>query len=76
MMEASQFIATIENRQGLKIACLEEIAWKQKWISDNTFEKAGYQMQKSCYGQYILDLLKEESNFTTKTISEKTMEEA
>lgn len=76
MMEASQFIATIENRQGLKIACLEEIAWKQKWISDNTFEQAGYQMQKSCYGQYILDLLKDEQNFSIKTISEKTTEKA
>lgn len=73
MMEASQFIATIENRQGLKIACLEEIAWRQNWIDDNMLEQAGHKMSKSCYGQYILDIIQEDltPNHMNTTITQQ-----
>ena len=60
LIEASRFISTIENRQGIKVACLEEIAWEQNWISDETFEQAGQKMKKNQYGQYILRRLKED----------------
>lgn len=57
MLEASQFIQTLEKRQGLKIACPEEIAWRNKWISDEQFAKLATPLAKSGYGQYMLDLL-------------------
>jgi glucose-1-phosphate thymidylyltransferase len=59
LLEASQFIATLENRQGLKIACPEEIAWRNKFISTEQFEKLAQPLVKSGYGQYMLRLLKE-----------------
>lgn len=57
MLEASQFIQTLEKRQGLKIACPEEIAWRNKWISDEQFAKLAKPLAKSGYGKYMLDLL-------------------
>ena len=57
MLEAANFIATIEHRQGFKIACLEEIAWKRGWIDDDTLRAAGQSMEKNIYGQYLLNLL-------------------
>ncbi len=59
MMEASQFIHTIENRQGLKVAAPEEIAWRHGWISDVQLERLAQPLAKSGYGQYLLRLLKE-----------------
>ncbi len=59
LIEASRFISTIENRQGIKVACLEEIAWEQNWISGELFERAGQKMKKNQYGQYILRRLRE-----------------
>ena len=59
LLEASAYVQTIEARQGLKVACLEEIAWRNKWISDSEFEQAGNFFSKTDYGQYILRLLKE-----------------
>lgn len=59
LLEASQFIATIENRQGLKVACLEEIAWQKEYISREQFEALAEPMGKSEYGLYIRKLLKE-----------------
>ena len=59
MMEASQFIHTIENRQGLKVAAPEEIAWRHGWINDMQLEKLAQALVKSGYGQYLLRLLKE-----------------
>ncbi len=59
LIESSRFISTIENRQGLKVACLEEIAWEQDWITDEVFEAAGRSMKKNQYGQYILNRLKD-----------------
>jgi len=59
MLEASQFIETIERRQGLKIACPEELAWRQGWIDSAALEALGRPLAKSGYGQYVLGLLKE-----------------
>lgn len=57
LLEASSYVQTIESRQGLKVACLEEIAWKRGWIDDAAMEKAGAFFAKTDYGQYILKLL-------------------
>ena len=59
MLEASQFISTIESRQGLKVACLEEIAWRNGWIDDAQLEKMAELLAKSGYGKYLRGLLKE-----------------
>ncbi|WP_296509203.1 glucose-1-phosphate thymidylyltransferase RfbA [Rhodoferax sp.] len=59
MLEASQFIHTIENRQGLKVACPEEIAWRSGWIDDTQLQALAQPLAKSGYGQYLLRLLKE-----------------
>lgn len=60
MLEASQFIATVENRQGLKVACLEEISYVQKWIDSGAVELLAQPLKKNAYGQYLLKLLKYE----------------
>ncbi|MBA2710833.1 MAG: glucose-1-phosphate thymidylyltransferase RfbA [Tatlockia sp.] len=59
MLEASHFISTIERRQGFKVACPEEIAWRQNWINDEQLEQLGFMLNKSSYGQYLLDLIKD-----------------
>jgi glucose-1-phosphate thymidylyltransferase len=59
LLEASQFIATLEHRQGLKIACPEEIAWRNGFISAGQFEKLAGPLIKNGYGQYMLRLLRE-----------------
>ena len=56
LLEASQFIATVEKRQGLKIACPEEIAWRLGWISDGDFEQLALRLGKSGYGSYLQKL--------------------
>jgi glucose-1-phosphate thymidylyltransferase len=60
MLEASQFIQTIERRQGLKVAAPEEIAWRQGWIDDAKLEQLALPLAKNGYGQYLLGLLKEQ----------------
>ena len=57
LLEASQFIATLENRQGLKIACPEEVAWRHRWIDDAQLDRLAQPLVKSGYGQYLLGLL-------------------
>ena len=57
MLEASQFISTIESRQGLKVACPEEISWRNGWIDDAKLEQSAQRLGKSGYGQYLLGLL-------------------
>ncbi|QIF46764.1 glucose-1-phosphate thymidylyltransferase RfbA [Proteus mirabilis] len=57
MHEASSFVQTIENVQGLKVACLEEIAWSQKWLSDDKLYIRSNLMNKNDYGKYLLSLL-------------------
>jgi glucose-1-phosphate thymidylyltransferase len=59
MLEASQFIYTIEHRQGLKVAAPEEVAWRSGWISNAQLEALAKPLAKSGYGQYLLRLLKE-----------------
>jgi len=59
-LPASQFIATLENRQGLKVACPEEIAYRQGWIDAAQLEKLAQPLTKSGYGQYLLRVLKEQ----------------
>lgn len=54
LMEAAQYIETIEKRQGLKVACLEEIGWEQGWITTEQFAEAGSALRKTEYGQYLL----------------------
>jgi glucose-1-phosphate thymidylyltransferase len=60
LLEASLFISTLEHRQGLKVACPEEISWRQKWITSAQVEQLAKPLAKNGYGQYLLRLLKEE----------------
>lgn len=57
LMQASQFIQVIEERQGLKIGCIEEVAWEMGYIDDAQLEKLGHKYIKSGYGEYLLRLL-------------------
>ena len=59
MLEAGQFIYTVEKRQGLKVAAPEEISWRNRWIDDAQLEKLAGTLGKSDYGQYLLRLLKD-----------------
>jgi len=58
LMEAGQFIETIEKRQGLKVACLEEIAYRMNYIDANQVKKLAAPLKKNGYGQYLLNLVK------------------
>jgi glucose-1-phosphate thymidylyltransferase len=59
LLEASQFIATLENRQGLKVACPEEIAYRRGWINASQLEKLAAPLSNNGYGQYLQRVLKE-----------------
>jgi glucose-1-phosphate thymidylyltransferase len=59
LIEAGQFVQTIEHRQGYKIACLEEIAYNNKWISKKQVLEIAKPLSKNGYGQYLIDLIKE-----------------
>ena len=59
-LEASAYVATIEKRQGLKVACLEEVAFRMGYIDASQIEKLAHPLIKSGYGQYLLDMLKYE----------------
>ena len=57
LMNASQFIQVIEKRQGLKVCCPEEIAWRNHWIDDDALRTLAEPLGKNGYGRYLLDLL-------------------
>jgi len=59
MLDASKFISTLESRQGLKVACPEEIAYRQEWIDAARLEELAQPLAKNGYGQYLLRLLKD-----------------
>ena len=59
LLEAGQFIATLQQRQGLKVSCPEEIAFRQGWIDRAQLETLGQALAKNGYGQYLLQILKE-----------------
>lgn len=59
LLDAGQFISTLERRQGLKVACPEEIAYRQNWISVEQLEQLAQPMLKNGYGQYLLRIIKE-----------------
>jgi glucose-1-phosphate thymidylyltransferase len=61
LIEAGQFIQTLEKRQGLKVCCPEEICWRNGWIDDRQLETVAASLGKSGYGQYLLRILREES---------------
>jgi len=58
LMQAGQFVQVIEERQGLKVGCIEEIAWRQGFITDQQLEELAAPLKKSGYGEYLLELLK------------------
>ena len=59
LLDASQFIATLENRQGVKVACPEEIAYRQRWIDAAQLERLAQPLAKNGYGKYLLRVLQE-----------------
>jgi len=62
LLEAAMFVETIEKRQGYKIACLEEIAWNNGWISNEQVMLTAKALSKNSYGQYLMDLIKGQIN--------------
>lgn len=57
LLEAGNYVETIQNRQGFYISCIEEIAWRNKWINNGQLRTLGNRLDKTAYGQYILSLL-------------------
>lgn len=57
LLQASDFVSIVQERQGLYIACIEEIAWRNGWISDEKLKQLGNELEKTDYGKYILKLL-------------------
>lgn len=59
LMQASQFVQVIENRQGLKVGCIEEIAWRKNFIDDEQLKKLATPLLKSGYGKYLMEILEQ-----------------
>ena len=57
MLQAAQFVATVQSRQGFYISCIEEIAWRKGWIDDGKLRQLGRELRMTDYGQYLLSLL-------------------
>jgi glucose-1-phosphate thymidylyltransferase len=62
LLDAAGFIATLQKRQGLMVACPEEIAYRQGWISTEAVQKVADQLKKNSYGQYLTKILNELSS--------------
>jgi glucose-1-phosphate thymidylyltransferase len=60
--EAASYIRTLEKRQGLKVGCPEEVAWRMGWINSEQLERLAQPLRKSGYGSYLLDLIKENTS--------------
>ena len=58
LFDASRFVEVVESRQGVQIACLEEIAWRKGWITDEDMLRLAEPMQRNAYGQYMINLVK------------------
>lgn len=58
LLEAANFVATIQNRQGFYVSCIEEIAWRNKWIDGQQLHALGKNLEKTAYGQYLMELAK------------------
>jgi len=58
LLEAAQFIATLQRRQGLMVACPEEIAYRQRWITAEDVERLAASLTKSGYGEFLLNMLR------------------
>lgn len=56
LLEASNFVATIQNRQGFRVSCIEEIAWRKGWINSSQLHRLGEQLGKTEYGRYLMEL--------------------
>ncbi|WP_263784973.1 glucose-1-phosphate thymidylyltransferase RfbA [Salinibacter grassmerensis] len=67
LLQAANFVQTIEERQGLKISCPEEVAWTQGWIEADDVVRIGRSMDNNAYGQYLLDLVERVRSDTTPT---------
>ena len=59
LLEASNFVATIQNRQGFYVSCVEEIAWRNGWIDNAKLMELGHKLEKTSYGKYLISLNKE-----------------
>ncbi len=57
LVDASSFVRSLEERQGLRICCPEEIAWRNGWLSDDALARAARRLEKSGYGRYLMSLL-------------------
>lgn len=62
LLEASNFVETIQNRQGYYISCIEEIAWRNGWVTDEQLYELGTALNKTKYGEYIINLINEKAN--------------
>ena len=58
LLDASNFVATIQSRQGFYVSCIEEIAWRNGWIDDARLHALGKRLEKTAYGQYLMELVK------------------
>ena len=70
LMEAGQYVATIERRQGLKIACPEEVSWRKKWINDEQLNKCIESLGKSSYADYLHDLIDPTRHLFTSVLNQ------
>ena len=62
LLQAANFIQTIQERQGLKVACLEEIAYRKGYLSETDIERIAHEMRKNAYGEYLLNMIREDGS--------------